>query len=248
MEVNQIVLGSNSPDRHRLKQQAHRPIGVKGRNDQAGAAGKIPVVFRRFTLAEDDAGSAGGDRLFSGLAVIAAEDNIVFMEGLTGTGKRQNDIARDLIKFILRSVQNMAFQRAQQVEDRHGLHSGIAERFHILLRDIAGGNETGQGSVLMGDGEGGQPGSLLLQYLPGMGDGYAFSQRGGRIVINIGNLGADGTDIQRRLKPEAVQQERGFGVQMADPPGDIVVFSQRVIQGRISHGGDDGIRIRIFMT
>ena len=142
----------------------------------------------------------------------------------------------------------MAFQSTEQVKDGDGGDTWIIDGIHVIFSHAAGRDQAKKTSVLLDDGKGGNAVILLVQDFPGMRNRDAGADHGRGVIINIGNLSAYGAEIERGLETEPVQQERGFRIQMTAAGGNILISAEGVLKSGVSHGGYDGIRIRIFMA
>ena len=133
----------------------------------------------------------------------------------------------------------MPFQGAEQIEDGNRRDRGIRDGTHVALRHAAAGNQTEKTTVLLNNREGGNAVIILVEHLPGIGNGNAGADGGRRVKIDIRHLGTDGAEMNRRLKAETVQQEGGFRIQMAVARRNVVTEAQSVLEGGVGHGGND---------
>ena len=161
---------------------------------------------------------------------------------------RQGDghFAGDLVPQLAALVEDPALQNGQQVVHRHMLHHGVPDGQHVVIGHVAGGEHAVQGAVLIGHGQNGDP--VRLHGLPGPADGGGGGQRGGRIVIQIPDLGADVADELRRLGTEPVQHCLGLVTDLPQPGGAVLPLPQGVFQRCIGHGGHNGVRIRVAVA
>ena len=229
-----------------MADEPHRPVGVKGRGDDT----RLPVcghqLRRHLRLADDDA----ADLLLQGPAdhirLIAADDDAVFVKGhqILPAGRQGNDdLAGEHVPDLTVLVEDLALQHRQQVVDRHLPHLRIADRRHIVVRHVSGGEHAVQGAVLIGDRQGGDP--LLLHGLPAPADGSGGRERGGRVVVQIPHLGTHVGQKPRRLEAEAVQHDLSLIADLPQTGGLVAPVSQSILQRCVCHGGNHGIRVRV---
>ena len=187
-------------------------------------------------------------RLISHILLVPAKDNGTGSDRSRAAGKGDDHFTGNLIKDILLRIDDVAFQGAQQVENRYGGNRRIINGTHIVFSHAAGRDQTEKASVLFRDRKGGHPVIVFMENLPGIRNGHTGTDCRRCIKIDIRYLGTDRPEMERGLKTETVQQEGCFSVQMAVAGSDITVTAEGVLQRRVSHGGNNRIRIRVFVA
>ena len=128
----------------------------------------------------------------------------------------------------------------------HRLHPGVGDSGHAVGGDVAGGQSAVQGAVLVDNGDGGY---LLFPHdVPGPVHGDRGVQGRGRIIVQVLHLGADVLHRPGGLEAEAVQHPLGLVADVVHMGGHIVPVAQGVAQGRVGHGGHDGIGIGVVVA
>ena len=165
---------------------------------------------------------------------------------LPPSGQGDGHLTGDLVPELAALVKDTGLQNRQQVIYGDMLHQGVADGQHIVVGHVSGGEHAVQGAVLIGHREHGN--AVRLHSLPCPADGGGGGQRGGRIVIQIPDLGADVADELRRLGTEPVQHCLGLVTDLPQPGGAVLPLPQGVFQRCIGHGGHNGVRIRVAVA
>ena len=136
-------------------------------------------MLRQGGTAENEAGRAAVQGQVRHFLFTSAQDNGTGTD--TGGFPRESDddIAGNFIKNILLSVDDMTFQRTEQVKDGDGGYMGIHDGIHIALGHGAGCDHAEKTSVLLNDRKGGYAVILAVEHVPRMGDGNALTDHRG---------------------------------------------------------------------
>ena len=140
-------------------------------------------------------------------------------------------------------MEELSLQHGDEVEDGDVLHPGVADGGDVVVGHVPGGEGAVKGAVLVGHGEDGEV--PPLHGLPAPADGGGGGESGGRVVVQVPDLGAHVVDELGGLEAEAVQDNLGLVADLAQPGGLVLPVSQGVLEGGVGHGGDDGVRIRV---
>ena len=236
MKILQFIGTGDAADRNRLEDEPGGPVGVKGAGNQAGGGRLTAILLAQGGAAEDEAGGAGFKGKIRHILLISAQDNGTGTDpaGLAGKGNRH--LAGDFLKAVLLRIENMPFQGAEQIKDGNGGDDRIQDGPHVVFRHAACGDQAEKPAVLLNDGKAGNTVVIIMQHIPGMGDRYTGADGGRRVIIDIQYLGANGAQINRRLKAKPVQEKRGLRIQMAAAGRDVAGSAEGVLQGGIGHG------------
>ena len=88
--------------------------------------------------------------------------------------------------------------------------------------------------------------NVIGQGLRYMADGAV--EGWGRIEVQILDLRAHGRDPNGGFKTKPLQNKSCFVADMAKTGGDKFPVAQRIAEGGIGHGGNDGVGIRVAVT
>ena len=165
---------------------------------------------------------------------------------LRSLGHGHHHVAADVGGHTAALVDDAALQHADQVEHRQLLHLAVHQRLHAEGGDVAGGEHAVQSAVVIHNGDGGD--ALVAHHMPGPVHGDGGAEAGGRIVLQVADLGADRADGHRLLKAEMPEHAVGLVADVAQVRRHILPVAQSVAQGGIGHGRHNGIRIRIAVA
>ena len=178
---------------------------------------------------------------------MAAENDGVLpapQQAFPALGQGDGHLAGDGIHLVPGIVEDLALQHGQNVKQRHVFQLRSGDQVHVVGGDVVLGEHSVQGAVLVGHRQGGN-GGLTLEGFPGLGHGDVGIQHRGRIKFQVLNLGEHTGNAGGGLKAEAVQHQLGLIGYPAQAGGLVFPVPKGVAQGRVGHGGHDGVGIRI---
>ena len=249
MEADQISGGTGPGDGDGLIDQPVNAAGVKGRGDNAGLAGVLHPFRIHVGLAQDQAGYLHVQRPADHIRLAAAQHDAVRavkQQVFTALGQGDGHAAGQTVHQITALAHHAALDDAQQVEHGHLLHHRIGDGVQAEGGNVAGGQHSVQGAVLVGHGNGGD--LLAAHQLPRPVHGDRGVQTGGTVKVQIPHLRAHVLDKAGRLEAEVLQHPVGLVADGAQMHRHILLLAQRVLQRRIGHGGHNGVGIRIAMA
>ena len=101
-------------------------------------------------------------------------------------------------------------------------------------------------AVLVDHGDGGD--LLLAHQLPRTVHGDGGIQTGRAVKLQVAHLGADILDEPGRVEMETLQHTVGLVADRAQVHRHVLLLAQGVFQGGESHGGNDGVGIRVAVA
>ena len=249
VEAHDLFIVAGPGDGTGLIDQPGHPAGLIGGGDDAGAPGVFQQVRVHLRLAQDQAADADVQGPADHIRLVAADDDVVRVaeqQVLAALGQGDDHVAGHGVDQVAAVVEQAALDDAEQVEQGHRLHPGVGDSGHAVGGDVAGGQSAVQGAVLVDNGDGGY---LLFPHdVPGPVHGDRGVQGRGRIIVQVLHLGADVLHRPGGLEAEAVQHPLGLVADVVHMGGHIVPVAQGVAQGRVGHGGHDGIGIGVVVA
>ena len=249
MEAHDLFIVAGPGDGAGLIDQAGYPAGLIGSGDDAGTPGVFQQVRVHLRLAQDQATDADIQGPADHIRLVAADDDVVRVvkqQVLAALGQSDDHIAGHGVDQIAAVVEQTALDDTEQVEQGHRLYPGVGDGGHAVGGDVAGGQSTVQGAVLVDNGDGGD--TLLPHDVPRPVHGDGGVQSRGGIVVQVFHLGADVLHRPGRLEAEAVQHPLGLVADVVHVGSHIVPVAQGVAQGCVGHGGHDGIGIGVVVA
>ena len=249
VETDQSLAVADVRDGQSVADQAHGLIGVDGGGDDAGAGFGLQQLLGHLRLTDDDTADLQLQGPADHLRLVTADDNAVLVgehEIFPAGGQGDDHLAGDDILQLTAFVEYLALQNRQQIEHGDLPHAGVSDRGHVVVGYIPGGEHAVQCAVLIGHGEDGD--LFALHGLPTPADGGGGGQSGGDVIIQVPDLGADVADELGRLESEAVQYELGLVADLTQPGGLVLPLAQGIFQRGVSHGGDDGVGVRVSVS
>ena len=250
VEAHQVVLPADAPDGGGLEDHPGSPVGGVGGGDDAGGGGVIAQLLVQLRLAQHHGGDVHLQCPADHIRLGAAEDDGVLpapQQALPVLGQGDGDLAGNGVHLVSGVVEHLALQHGQHVEKRHIRQLRTGDQIHIVGCDVILGEHTVQGAVLVGYGQRRDAG-LRLEGFPGLGHGDIGIQHRGRIKIQVLHLGVHTGNALGGLEAEPVQHQLGLVRHPAQAGGLIFPVPNGVAQGRIGHGRDDGVRIRVSVS
>ena len=247
MESDKVRSVCYTAHRNGLVEHPGSTVCVAGCGDNAGLGGDAEICLGKVGLAENDTVDADLQGLFHHIRLLSADDDGFLFQtvnDISCCGKSNNDFTGDPVEDILIVVDDPSFQRSEKVEDRNVFHMGRGSGVHIRLRDASRGDHTIESSVFICDGRR-VVSDLALKNIPGMAHRNFLSQERGLVILDVLYLGAYVRNEKGRLKTELLEQECALVVHVPESCGHISVFTQRVAQAGICHGGDDGVGVGV---
>ena len=181
---------------------------------------------------------------------MAAENHAVFpveQQVLPALGQGDGNFPLDGVNVFPGLVEDLALQHREHVEQRHRLQHAQGNQGHIVAGDVLPGQHPIEGAVLVGHGQGGDV-LLLLQHLPGPALGDRAAEDGRGIEIQVPHLSVHIGNALGGLEAKPIQHNLSFVGDVTQAGGLILPIAQRVAQGGVGHGGDDGIRIGVAVA
>ena len=249
MEGDQPLRGAGPGDGRGLIDQAVYAAGVQRRGDDAGLAGVFQPSRLHISLAKDQAGHLLIQRALDHVRLAAAQHDAVGaveQQVFAVLGQGNGYGATDAVHQVAAVAHDPPLDDAQQVEQGDGLHTGLTHGVQAEGGDVAGGQHTVQGAVLIDNGDGGD---LLLPHelpRPVHGDGGVQTRR--TVEIQILHLCADILDEAGGIEMEPLQHPVGLVADGTQMDGHILLLTQRVFQRSVGHGGHDGVGVRIAVS
>ena len=233
-----------------LEQQHGGAACVVGGGDDAGLGLHLAQILGQLGLAQDQ----GLNVLLQGTAhhvgLVAAEDDGLGLgeqQVLAALGHGDADLTGDGIHVLACLVEDAAFQNGQNIEQRNLFQNAGEDLGHVVVCHLVAGQNAVQGAVFIGDGQGTDE-LLLIQGLPCLADGDGLAQDGGRVIVQILNLGVHASDDHRGLKAEAVQHGLGLVRDTAQGGCPVLSVAHCILQGSIGHCADDGVGVRVTVA
>ena len=249
MERYQLLPLADPGNGQGVADQVHRAVSVIGRGDQARLGGHIPQLLADFRLADDDAPDAQLHGILHHVRLVSADDNAVLAgkkQIFPGGGQRDGHVSGDAVHRLSGLVEQFSLDDRQQVVQRHLVDVGVPDRGHIIGSNVSGGQHSVQGPILIHHRDRGNFAALHQPPCPADGDAGIQNRR--RIVLQIPDLCKHIVQKLRRLEVEPVQNGLGLIVHPAQTGGSILPVAQAVLQGRVRHGGYNGIRVRVSVA
>ena len=246
VEAHQSLVLADAADGHGMVDEPHCPVGVIGGGDDAGVRLHGQQLRVHLRLTDDDAADADLQRTADHVRLVAADHDAARVgehQVLPAGGQGDGDLTGDHVPHLAALVENFALQHGQQVVHRDLAHLRVADGGHVIVGHIPGGEHSEQGPVLIGHGDGGD--LVLLHGPPGPADGGSGGQGGGRVVIQVPDLGTHVVQQLGGLEAEAIQHGLGLVTDLAQAGGLVLPLAKGVLQRRVGHGGDDGVRVRV---
>ena len=250
MQADDALGQAHLMDGDGLEQQHGSTACIIGGGDDAGLGLHLAQVLGQLGLAQDQ----GLDVLLQGTAhhvgLVAAEDDGLGLgeqQVLAALGHGDADLTGDGIHVLTGIVEDAAFQNGQNIEQRNLFQNAGEDLGHVVVCHLVTGQDAVEGAVFVGDGQGTDE-LLLIQGLPGLADGDSLAQDGGRVVVQILDLGVHAADDHRGFKAEAVQDGLGLVRDTAQGGGPVFSVAHCVLQGSIGHCADDGVGVRVTMA
>ena len=249
MEANNVLGLAQAHHRHSLIDQTGGLPGIQGRGDDAGVPGNLRQLRRDIRLADDQAGHMGLQGGLDHLRLIPTDQQTVRTQRrLIGIapGNGNLHLAGDRVGGLGKLVDQMALQHADQIEQRDVADHAFIHGAQVIGGHVAGGQHTVQGAVVVEDGDGGD---LPIPHgLPGQLQGHGAVQLRRMVEVQVTDLVAHIFNVRRRLKAKAIEHVQRFIIDRADPHRGVLPVAQGIAQVGISHGGYDGIRIRVAVA
>ena len=249
VEAHDLFIVAGPGDGTGLIDQPGHPAGLIGGGDDAGAPGVFQQVRVHLRLAQDQAADADVQGPADHIRLVAADDDVVRVaeqQVLAALGQGDDHVAGHGVDQVAAVVEQAALDDAEQVEQGHRLHPGVGDSGHAVGGDVAGGQSAVQGAVLVDNGDGGY---LLFPHdVPGPVHGDGGAEAGGRVILQVPDLGADRADGHGLVKAKMLEHAVCFIADVSQVRRNILPVAQGVAQGGIGHGRHDGIRIRIAVA
>ena len=249
VEGDQPLGGAGPVDGRGLIDKAVDAAGIQRRGDDAGLARVFQPRRVNVRLAQDEAGDLLIQCAADHIRLAAAQhDAVRAVKQQVLAVLRQGDGHRtaDGIHQVAAIAHDAALDDAKQVEQRDVVHTGIAHGVQAEGGDVAGGEHAVERAVLVDHGDGGD--LLLAHQLPRTVHGDGGIQTGRAVKLQVAHLGADILDEPGRVEMETLQHTVGLVADRAQVHRHVLLLAQGVFQGGESHGGNDGVGIRVAVA
>ena len=249
MEADNVLGLAQAHHRHRLIDQASGLPGVQRCGDDAGVPGNLRQLRRNIRLANDQAAHLGLQCGLDHLRLVPADQDALRAQhrpvGIA-FGNGDLHLAGHGVGGLGKLIDQIALQHADQIEQRDIADLAFVHGAQVVGGHVAGGQHAVQGAVVVEDGDGGD---LPVPHgLPGQLQRHGAVQLRRVVKIQVTDLVAHILNVWRRLKPKAIEHVQRFIIDRADPHRGVLPVPQGIAQVGISHGGHDGIRIRIAVA